>query len=91
MVGDDLKLLDLTGCDIPEPENHKDCSVVINVHTGRLVALQPDDEIGLQKQAATAEWILNRLTRMNRQNLYSRVITTTELRYRRYTSTDNAY
>ena len=80
MIGDDLKCLDLTGCDIPEPENHKDCKVVIDVHTGRLVALQPDDEIKNQKQAATEEWLLNCLTRMNRRTLYSRVITTTEIK-----------
>ena len=75
MITANWEKLGLTGCDIQEYESNKNCEVVIDVHTRRLVALQPGDALGALKKSATAEWLCNHLSKMNRRSLYSRVIT----------------
>ena len=65
MIAGKLQKLGLTGCDILECESNKDCEVVIDVDSGRLVALLPDDEVGDYKQLATAEWLKNCLSMMH--------------------------
>ncbi|GFR68388.1 hypothetical protein ElyMa_005607200 [Elysia marginata] len=80
MIAGNLQKLGLTGCDIPECESNKDCEVVVDVHSRRLVALLPDDKVGMFKQLATAEWLKNQLSTMHREALYSRVIKTEEIK-----------
>ena len=76
MIANSLKKLGLVECDILKSEGNKSCNVVINIRTGRLVALQPDDNFGAHKQLITAKWLQSHLTMIHRPGLYSRVIKT---------------
>ena len=76
MIANSLKKLGLVECDILKSESNKGCSVFVNIKTGRLVALQPDDNFGAHKQLITAKWLQSHLTMIHRPRLYSRVIKT---------------
>ena len=80
MLASDLVKLGLMGCDIKESECNGDCEVVIDIHTGRLVALRPDDILGVYRKNATTEWLQEHLAPMHRQTLCSRVITSVNIR-----------
>lgn len=49
MTGGDCKKSGLAGCDILKPGSNKNCAVVVDVKTGRLVELQPDNTPGAHK------------------------------------------
>ena len=80
MIGDNLQKLGLTRCDILESERNKVCEVVIDTHSKRLVVLQPDDESGKSKQLATVTFLQENLSKIHRSTLYSRVITTENIK-----------
>lgn len=80
MIGDNLHKLGLTRCDILESERNKVCEVVIDTHSKRLVALQPDDESGKSKRSATVTFLQENLSKIHRSTLYSRVITTENIK-----------
>lgn len=80
MITENLHKLGLKGCDITESESTKDHEVVIDVCTRRLVALQPDDKLETYKKLATTEYLQNHLSTMHRRALYSRTITTKDIR-----------
>ena len=69
MLASDLVKLGLMGCDIKESECNGDCEVVIDIHTGRLVALRPDDILGVYKKKATTERLQDHLATMHKTGL----------------------
>ena len=80
MIANSLKKLGLTECNMLKSESNKSCNVVINIRTGRLVALQPDDNFGAHKQLITAKWLQSHLAMIHRPRLYSRVIKTENIK-----------
>ena len=91
MLASDLVKPGLTGCDVNESESNGNCEVVINVHTGRLVALQPNDILGVYKKKATTERLQDHLATMHRQVLYSRYDNLCKHKIQGHTATGNAY